>query len=67
MFKKIWKYSETIIEPREIILNIVAFAIIIVVTVLGILYFPSIMEKINDKTNDSEPHMTCNIPPIDDE
>lgn len=67
MFKKIWKYLETIMEPHEIILNIVTFIIIIVITILGIIYFPRVMEKINDKTYDSEPYTTCNIPPIDDE
>lgn len=67
MFNKIWKYLKTIMEPHEIILNIVAFAIIIVVTILGIIYFPRVMENINDKTYGSEPYETCNIPPIDNE
>lgn len=62
LFKRFYNYLETIMEPSEIVMNIVALIIIAIMIVVGVIFFPQIKDKMSEYTKP-----TTTQHPFDDE
>ena len=61
--KKLIEYLKTIMEPDEIIINIIAIVVIIILAVVAAIYIPKLKTSL-DKSDNTEPIMTsCEINP----
>ena len=50
LIKRFYNYLETLMEPSEIIMNIVALIIIAIMIVVGVIFFPQIKDKMSEYT-----------------
>lgn len=67
LFKRFYKYLETIMEPNEIVMNLVALIIIAIIIVVGVIFFPQIKDKMSEYTKPTTPQPfddgSCEINP----
>jgi len=50
LIKKFYNYLETLMEPSEIVMNIVALIIIAIMIVVGVIFFPQLKDKMSEYT-----------------
>lgn len=61
--KKLIEYLKTIMEPDEIIINIIAIVVIIILAVVAAIYIPKLKADL-DKPDETSPMMSsCEINP----
>jgi len=61
--KKLIEYLKTIMEPDEIIINIIAIVVIIILAIVAAIYIPKLKTSL-DRSSNTEPVMTsCEINP----